>query len=51
MSTVLWADKDQSTLLFVNSVCGCAAGIARPAMIESLKNEIRPAKTTDCLCR
>ena len=38
------ADKDQSTLLFVNSVCGCAAGIARPAMIESLKNEIRPAK-------
>jgi putative YphP/YqiW family bacilliredoxin len=37
------ADKDKSSLVFVNSVCGCAAGIARPAVIESLKNEIRPA--------
>jgi putative YphP/YqiW family bacilliredoxin len=37
------ADTNKSTLIFVNSVCGCAAGIARPAVVESLKNEIRPA--------
>lgn len=36
------ADKSQSTLVFVNSVCGCAAGIARPAVIQSLNNETRP---------
>ena len=37
------AETDKTALVFVNSVCGCAAGIARPAVIESLKNEIRPA--------
>jgi putative YphP/YqiW family bacilliredoxin len=31
-------------LLMVNSVCGCAAGSARPAVIESLSNEKRPDK-------
>ena len=37
------ADTSKSTLIFVNSVCGCSAGVARPAVIESLKNELRPA--------
>ncbi|WP_044642104.1 BrxA/BrxB family bacilliredoxin [Risungbinella massiliensis] len=32
-----------TTLLVVNSVCGCAAGLARPAVALSLKNEKTPA--------
>jgi putative YphP/YqiW family bacilliredoxin len=36
---------NQGTLLVVvNSVCGCAAGAARPAVKLSLRNEKRPAK-------
>lgn len=31
-------------LVVVNSVCGCAAGAARPAVKLSLRNEKRPAK-------
>jgi putative YphP/YqiW family bacilliredoxin len=31
-------------LLMVNSVCGCAAGSARPGLLASLKNEKRPGK-------
>jgi putative YphP/YqiW family bacilliredoxin len=31
-----------TTLLVVNSVCGCAAGTARPGVIESLKSEVKP---------
>ncbi|WNC15312.1 BrxA/BrxB family bacilliredoxin [Brevibacillus brevis] len=30
------------TLVVVNSVCGCAAGLARPAVVHSLKHENRP---------
>lgn len=30
------------TLIVVNSVCGCAAGLARPAVVHSLKHENRP---------
>lgn len=30
------------SLVVVNSVCGCAAGLARPAAIHSLNNEKRP---------
>jgi putative YphP/YqiW family bacilliredoxin len=29
-------------LVFVNSVCGCAAGKARPGLIMSLSNEVLP---------
>ena len=32
-----------TTLLVVNSVCGCAAGSARPGVIRSLANEKTPA--------
>ena len=31
-----------SALVVVNSVCGCAAGTARPGVIASLKSEHRP---------
>jgi putative YphP/YqiW family bacilliredoxin len=31
------------TLVVVNSVCGCAAGLARPAAVHSLKHPKRPA--------
>ena len=31
-----------TTLVVVNSVCGCAAANARPGVIQSLKNDKRP---------
>jgi putative YphP/YqiW family bacilliredoxin len=31
-----------TTLVVVNSVCGCAAGLARPSVIHSLNHEARP---------
>lgn len=31
-----------TTLLMINSVCGCAAGAARPGVIESLHGEKKP---------
>jgi putative YphP/YqiW family bacilliredoxin len=31
-------------LLFVNSVCGCAAGVARPGVALSLKNPAAPRR-------
>lgn len=40
------AIKQEGTVfVVVNSVCGCAAANARPAAIEAIKNEKRPAKT------
>jgi len=33
-----------SVLMIVNSVCGCAAGRARPAVGMALKHAVRPAK-------
>ena len=34
--------RDGTTLVFVNSVCGCAAGAARPGLRLSLLNEKTP---------
>ena len=31
-------------LVVVNSVCGCAAGCARPGVVQSLQGEVRPSK-------
>ena len=31
-----------TTLLFINSVCGCAAGNARPALAAALRHGVRP---------
>jgi len=36
------SSKEGTTLLVINSVCGCAAANARPAAIVSAKNEKRP---------
>ena len=32
-------------LIFVNSVCGCAAGGARPALSLAMQNQVKPAKS------
>ena len=34
--------KSGTALVIVNSVCGCAAGGARPGVIMALRHEIRP---------
>ena len=39
-------EKEGTTLIVVNSVCGCAARNARPGVIMSLSNESKP----DNLC-
>ncbi len=31
-----------TALVVVNSVCGCAAGLARPAVAHSLQHEVKP---------
>ena len=38
----LFANKNNTFLIFVNSVCGCAAGSARPGVILSTQNINRP---------
>jgi bacilliredoxin len=35
-------DPKGSTLVFVNSVCGCAAGNARPALRLALQHAVKP---------
>ena len=38
-----WMDQREGTaLLIVNSVCGCAAGAARPAVREALAGQVKP---------
>jgi putative YphP/YqiW family bacilliredoxin len=39
---VLGGEPDRATLLVVNSVCGCAARNARPAVAMALRHETRP---------
>ena len=34
----------ETVMMVVNSVCGCAAGKARPGIVESLKSDIVPHK-------
>jgi putative YphP/YqiW family bacilliredoxin len=36
--------KKGTVLVVVNSVCGCAAGMARPAVAMALENDVRPEK-------
>jgi len=40
----LLAPGNGTVLMVVNSVCGCAAGRARPAVGMALQNSVRPAK-------
>lgn len=35
-------NKQGTTLLFINSVCGCSAGNARPGVMQALQNSIIP---------
>jgi len=37
-------NKDKTVLIFINSVCGCAAGSARPGVSLALQNDIIPDK-------
>ncbi len=39
-------NNEGTVLVVVNSVCGCAAANARPAAIESINNDKKPAKLT-----
>lgn len=39
-------DTSEPTLLVVNSICGCAARNARPAVAIALQNEKKPARLT-----
>jgi putative YphP/YqiW family bacilliredoxin len=37
-----FAEKSGTALLVVNSVCGCAAGMARPGAVEAIEGDVRP---------
>ncbi|WP_127588169.1 BrxA/BrxB family bacilliredoxin [Paenibacillus koleovorans] len=39
-----FADQDGTTLVVVNSVCGCAAGQCRPGVAKALQNEVLPTR-------
>ena len=41
----LLAPGNGTVLMIVNSICGCAAGRARPAVGMALQHPVRPAKT------
>ena len=43
---ILGGDDDATTLLVVNSICGCAAGAARPGVYLSLQGDARPERLT-----
>ncbi len=38
----LEANKDKTAMFVINSVCGCAAGAARPGILLSLQGEVKP---------
>jgi putative YphP/YqiW family bacilliredoxin len=38
-------DLKGTALIFVNSVCGCAAGMARPALAKALQHGVKPDAT------
>jgi len=38
----LLGDRKGTALIFVNSVCGCAGGIARPALAMAMKHGVQP---------
>jgi len=45
VDTVL-AEPFGTTLVFVNSVCGCAAGMARPGLAQALGHPVVPDRVT-----
>jgi len=44
-------EKKGTVLVVVNSVCGCAAGVARPAIALSLENGVRPGNDREATAR
>jgi len=42
VDTFMPAGKDETVLVMINSVCGCAAGSARPGVTLALQNKIIP---------
>ena len=38
----LLANQRGTALVFINSVCGCAGGVARPALGIALRNPVKP---------
>lgn len=38
--------KEGTVLVFVNSVCGCAAGMARPGLAMALQHDVLPDRVT-----
>jgi putative YphP/YqiW family bacilliredoxin len=38
-------NTDGTVMVIVNSVCGCAAGRARPGVALAMQHQVRPAKT------
>ena len=39
-----FSNNDGTTLVVVNSVCGCAAGSARPGILKSLQGDKKPQR-------
>jgi putative YphP/YqiW family bacilliredoxin len=39
-------DSKGTVMVVVNSICGCAAGKARPGIAMALENEVRPERIT-----
>jgi putative YphP/YqiW family bacilliredoxin len=39
-----WIDDKQSGLLVINSVCGCAAGMARPGVRMAIQHGTKPSR-------
>ena len=37
-------DSKGTLMVVVNSICGCAAGKARPGIAQALQNQVKPAK-------
>ena len=44
VDTFMTAELDKTILVMINSVCGCAAGSARPGVTLALQNNIIPDK-------
>jgi putative YphP/YqiW family bacilliredoxin len=42
VDNVLSQQNDETTLVFINSVCGCAAGSARPGVSMALQGKVIP---------
>ncbi len=39
---VFFADQNETSLILINSVCGCAAGSARPALAMAMEHSKKP---------